>query len=133
MALNYRLFPVIFIQVLVYLLPVKGDDFVVAGYLPDYRSTINVNASALHLTDLMLFSMSPEAVIEEKKNGCCVGREHFELIRKARAYKKEKQNKRLKLWLTIGGGERSDGFKELMKKEKQQGQLEFVLKLLKLW
>jgi GH18 family chitinase len=55
------------------------------------------------------------------------------LIRQARAYKKEKQNKRLKLWLTIGGGGREDGFKEMMKKDNQQGQVDFILKLLKLW
>ncbi|KAL9190375.1 hypothetical protein ACHAXT_007586 [Thalassiosira profunda] len=96
------------------------EPFVVAGYLPDYRSYIDVNAAALHLTDLMLFSLTPAAVMRyadgEKEGGCCLSTEHYEKVRTARQYK-SKQNYlagKMRLLLTVGGGGRSDGFKEIV-------------------
>ena len=38
--------------------------FIVGGYLPDYRSYINVNSTAIHLTDIMLFSLTPESILQ---------------------------------------------------------------------
>eukprot|EP00984_Skeletonema_dohrnii_P022732 scaffold11833_cov91-Skeletonema_dohrnii-CCMP3373.AAC.2 len=86
-----------------------GDDqFIVAGYLPDYRSYMNINATSLHLTDVMLFSLTPEAVLhysESSSAGCCLSEEHFTLLRKARSHKHLEQTKsRLRLLITIGGG-----------------------------
>jgi len=75
---------------------------------------MNINATSLHLTDVMLFSLTPEAVLhysESSSAGCCLSEEHFTLLRKARSHKHLEQTKsRLRLLITIGGGGRSDGF-----------------------
>jgi len=98
------------------------DDFVVGGYLPDYRTYININATAPHLTDLMLFSLTPESVLQfaspESGKGsevCCLSSDHYELIRKAKSYKREqKKDENLRLIVTVGGGERSKGFVDVV-------------------
>jgi GH18 family chitinase len=80
------------------------NTFRIAAYLPDYRFYINVNATAPFLTDLILFSIEPSL------NGCCLSQEKYQIARHAQDYKQEHQNKRLRLWVTVGGGGRSDGF-----------------------
>ena len=111
----------------------QDDDFIISGYLPEYRSYINLNASAVHLTDLMLFSITPETIMNsDKSGGCCVSTDQFDYIRKAREYKMENQSGALRLILTVGGAGRSDGFStiiwgDLKTKEK------FVNDLVKLW
>ncbi len=102
------------------------ESFVVAGYLPDYRAYINVNSTALYLTDMMLFSLTPETIIQRysvdtalsssnPSGGCCLSSEHFDLARKARSYKQEHQlTKKIRMLVTIGGGGRSNGFHELL-------------------
>lgn len=62
----------------------QGREFVVGGYLPDYRAYINVNATAPFLTDLILFSVKPSG------DGCCLGENHYRLAREAQAYKQER-------------------------------------------
>lgn len=99
--------------------------FAIAGYLPDYRSYVDVNATALHLTDLMLFSLTPQAVLRYSSpssssaaaatatgvGGCCLSQVHYDLIRRARAHKEEQlPGSNVRLLLTVGGGGRSDGF-----------------------
>ena len=80
------------------------SDFGLGGYLPDYRiHGYNVNASALHLTDWLLFSIQPH------KSGmvtgvCCVQPDHFEVIQTG----KKEYNPSLNLWVTIGGAGRAD-------------------------
>lgn len=64
------------------------DEFVTAGYLPEYRSYINVNNTAPYLTDLILFSMAPDD--EGNIGPCCLGQSHFEQAREAQMYKKDK-------------------------------------------
>ena len=100
------------------------DDFVVGGYLPDYRTYININATAPHLTDLMLFSLTPESVLQyaspesgKSSEVCCLSSDHYDQIRKAKAYKKDhvlKKDENLRLLLTVGGGERSKGFEDVV-------------------
>ena len=93
------------------------DDFVVAGYLPEYRSYIDVNLTAAHLTDLILFSVAPG----DKGNlgPCCLEPHHFNQGREARAYKQQKypDAKPLKLWMSVGGAGRSNSFAKVASKE----------------
>ena len=99
-----------------------NNDFVVGGYLPDYRTYININATALHLTDLMLFSLTPESVLQyaspesgKSSEVCCLSSDHYELIRKAKAYKREhKKDDNFRLIVTVGGGGRSKGFADVV-------------------
>ena len=126
-----------------------APSFIVGGYLPDYRFYINVNSTAIHLTDIMLFSLTPESVLKyhaaikagdnpsPDSGGCCLSSNHYEQIRKAKSYKREQQQQPqqqddvndLRLLLTVGGGGRSDGFAEFV----ENRQNEFVNGLVQLW
>jgi chitinase len=91
------------------------SDFAIAGYLPDYRFYINVNITAPFLTDLLLFSAEPRPHIEDDDSilsSCCLNPSHYEKARQAVAYKQEQNpdSPPLKLWLTVGGGGRSQHF-----------------------
>jgi chitinase len=88
-----------------------NDDFIIAGYLPGYRSYINVNNTARLLTDLILFSLEPDKL--GALGGCCLEDSHYQLARDARAHKKHFSNKELKLWISIGGAGRSDAFSHI--------------------
>ena len=134
---HHHLIMIFFIHVTLLSLPSSSqrhDDFVISGYLPEYRSYINVNASSVHLTDLMLFSITPETIISnsEKSGGCCVSADHFDYIRKAREYKMEKQNGVLRLILTVGGAGRSGGFSTILWGDLKMKN-KFVNDLVKLW
>lgn len=89
---------------------------VIAGYLPDYRSYINVNNTAILLTDLILFSLepSPDGTLEGR---CCLGSSHYQLAREARSYRAEASKGSLKIWLTVGGAGRSEGFRAFSKSQ----------------
>lgn len=110
-----------------------SEHLLISAYLPEYRSYINVNASSIHLTDLMLFSITPETITKRKgTDGCCVSPDHYDLIRQARSYKLEKEDKTLRLLLTVGGAGRSNGFSQITRgglKEQEQ----FVNELISLW
>lgn len=107
--------------VLFYARFVAGDDLKVAGYLPDYRFYIDVNQTALHLTDLYLFSINVDPSLGDKMlNSCCLSDDHLLKAKQAAAYKREISGRRLALWLTIGGGGRSDGLKALTKSNYNQ-------------
>lgn len=95
--------------------------FRVGGYLPDYRFYIDVNNTSPFLTDLVLFSTSPSPHLSRGSplSACCLDGDKFEAGRRARAYKKERSDSssgsssssaELKLWLSVGGGGRSDHF-----------------------
>ena len=124
--------------------------FIVGGYLPDYRSYINVNSTAIYLTDIMLFSLTPESILQydaaiksggdtpsddNTSGGCCLSSHHYEQIRKAKSYKREQQLHQrdnvndLRLLLTVGGGGRSNGFADFVVNR----QNEFVNGLVQLW
>lgn len=63
------------------------EDFVVAAYLPEYRSYINTNNTAPYLTDLIMFSLAPDN--EGNLGPCCLEPHHFDQAREARAYKQQ--------------------------------------------
>ena len=89
------------------------NDLVVAGYLPDYRTYINVNASSSLLTDLYLFSIEPARDGSVQGNNvCCLGKDHFRLLQQAKANSRNGAHRRrpLRVWVTIGGGGRSHHF-----------------------
>jgi hypothetical protein len=85
----------------------EAQSTVVAGYLPDHRFGINVNATASHLTDLILFSVEPHS--RGMVGGCCLDNEHYEAARQAKAYAAE-NGKHLNLWVTLGGLGRHSAF-----------------------
>jgi hypothetical protein len=65
----------------VILVHAKERDFVIAGYLPEYRSYINVNRTAPYLTDIVLFSVTSDA--EGNLGKCCLETHHFQQAREA--------------------------------------------------
>ena len=99
----------------------------VAGYLPDYRFYINLNQTALHLTDLYLFSMqlNPDKG-EDMLKGCCLGSDQLTKAQQAAAYKMETTGQSLKQWIVLGGGGRSEGFLTLKGPEKYR---QFIMAL----
>ena len=89
----------------------SSDDFIVAGYLPEYRSYINVNNTAILLTDLILFSLEPNTL--GAFGGCCLDDSHYKIAREARAHKKHFSNVPLRLWISVGGAGRSAAFNHI--------------------
>mmetsp|Transcript_41091 Transcript_41091/g.46691 ORF Transcript_41091/g.46691 Transcript_41091/m.46691 type:complete len:325 (-) Transcript_41091:103-1077(-) len=87
---------------------------IVAGYLPEYRSNININNTSALLTDLILFSLDPGAdgILEGR---CCLKDSHYKLAREARSHRKKSSSRPLKLWVTIGGVGRSESFLAISK------------------
>ncbi|EJK60444.1 hypothetical protein THAOC_19205 [Thalassiosira oceanica] len=61
------------------------EEFVIAGYLPDYRSYIDADRGSVHLTDLIVFSLSPRTVLKYEggvpRDGCCLEGRHFDQAR----------------------------------------------------
>ena len=75
----------------------RAQELAVSGYLPEYRSYIDVNATAPYLTDLVLFSLKPHS--RGMIGGCCLDPSHYEKARQAKEYTGGK----LRLWVSIGG------------------------------
>jgi GH18 family chitinase len=111
----------------------ESPAFRVAGYLPDYRiHGINLNVTMEKLDDLYLFSLSPNAKLGSKMFSiCCLHSDHYAKARQGVAHAAA-MGKKVKLWVTVGGGGRSDSFLEapdtmiqslleLVKKERLQG------------
>jgi hypothetical protein len=94
--------------------PPPPSPFVIAGYLPDYRDYVDVNESAVLLTDVMLFSLTPESIFLRYPSssgggmtgggaggtggtgggGCCLSSRHYDKIRKARSHGREQRRRR---------------------------------------
>jgi GH18 family chitinase len=117
----------------------SDNQFVIAGYLPDYRlpvltemlevmnktesSQSTTIADLLPLTDLFLFSLQPHS--RGFLGGCCLNDEHYSLARELRGYKSM-----LNVWVTLGGAGRTDAFIEICSDEKRTTRLiEAVIKL----
>mmetsp|Transcript_16808 Transcript_16808/g.36569 ORF Transcript_16808/g.36569 Transcript_16808/m.36569 type:complete len:417 (+) Transcript_16808:46-1296(+) len=111
---------------------------IVSGYLPDYRSYINLNVTSDHLTDIILFSIQPrDDGTVEGTDVCCLGETHYDMGRAARQYRRRRQQKQqkqqqqyvtgttrsgsdghgtksmgegLRLFVSVGGAGRSDAF-----------------------
>jgi hypothetical protein len=105
--------------------------FTIGGYLPDYRSYINVNATAPHLTDLILFSIQPH--YRGMVGGCCLDTSHYQLGRDAKAAHGggNDTNTNFRLWVTIGGGGRSDSFKTIAADPEKRNRL--IQSMVRLW
>jgi len=87
---------------------VFAENFVLAGYLPDYRAYIDLNA--LHLTDVVLFSVQPEP--DGKVSGsdiCCLGDDHYGKARSAQDASVDRHQE-LRIFASIGGAGRSQHF-----------------------
>lgn len=114
-------------------LPLRvAPDFVIAGFLPDYRFYIDLNETAVSLTDVHLFSLEPRPELGAGMlSHCCLDSSHFERARQAVVYKEQTSvgETPLKVWLTLGGGGRSGGFAALKDSKKQQQFLTALLRL----
>jgi chitinase len=82
--------------------PVPRDEFRIAGYLPDYRGDGFPRESLESLTDLILFSAEPTA--DGSLDLSCL--DSFPLAE----LKRRTMRGRVRLWLAIGGWERSQHF-----------------------
>ena len=82
----------------------EEHEFLVAGYLPDYRSVDLLDKAAPHLSDVLLFSVSPASDGAASGPGvCCLHDEHYARAREART----KANPKLRLLASVGGAGRS--------------------------
>ena len=130
--------------------------FVIAGYLPDYRDYVDVNESAVLLTDVMLFSLTPESIFLRYPSsssggatggGCCLSSHHYDTIRNARSHGRERRRRRrqqttedddddddesIRILVTIGGGGRSEGFRDVVSRTRQF-QRRFIGGMVQLW
>lgn len=96
----------------------------IAGYLPDYRS-IDLNHTVSHITDLILFSL--EVHSRGMVGGCCLQKTHYENARLA----KEHYNSKLKLWVTVGGQGRANGWQEVCHDTIKRNR--FIDSMIRLW
>ena len=89
-----------------------ADDFVVAGYLPDYRAYIDLAVAEEHLTDVILFSIQPGPDGQVTGSDvCCLGDEHFAMARIARGKAAiTGRQSQLRIFASIGGAGRSQHF-----------------------
>ena len=125
----------------------RNSEIVIAGYLPDYRSYINLNATAPYLTDLILFSLIPHSQ-RGILGGCCLNDHHYQQAHEAQAYKKQQRATTalsghqpsthsdigsLRIWVTVGGGgaDRSEPFAKVAADPKKRKRLIDSLK--RLW
>jgi hypothetical protein len=89
----------------------RFSTFRIAGYLPDYRFGIDLNQTALLVDDLYLFSLSPQPQLGDMIFAvCCLNEDHFEKAKQAVSYAHTTAGKDVKVWVTIGGGGRSNGY-----------------------
>lgn len=109
----------------------NDEQFLISAYVPDYRiAAVNLNASAPYLTDLILFSIQPHS--RGFISGCCLEDSHYEKSRQAKEYKKQIKpgSIPLRLWVSVGGGGRSEALPVIAGDEKRRGRmLENLIKL----
>jgi len=103
-----------------------STELVLAAYLPDYRFAANLNSLALHVTDLILFSISPNADgsigLTSGKSTCCLSTSNYLVARAARRHKRRScqgstscaGGSKLRLLVSVGGGGRSQNFASLV-------------------
>jgi hypothetical protein len=122
--------------------PVNNTAIEIFGYVPEYRFYINLNNTAPFLTDLIAFSVMPNADDDDDDDdddahvvlSCCLEKHHFEQIRQARASKTELNgglSSPLRLWVTLGGAGRCEAFKSIASDSKRRKNL--TSSLIALW
>lgn len=77
----------------------RNAEFIVAGYLPDYCTHVNITSATEYLTDLILFSIQP--TFEGELDQCCL---------KPLQMKAAASITNTRIWVTIGGMKRSQAF-----------------------
>ena len=100
-------------------------DFVVAGYLPDYRirsylypqihdkKRIPTAIKPPPITDLMIFSLQPHS---RGIFSCCLQEDHYELVEKfvnSTIVSPFSSSPSIRVWVTLGGGGRTEAFPEI--------------------
>jgi len=107
----------------------KNEPFIIACYWPDYRTYIDIQTSSRQiLTDIILFSIEPNTSKAIDSDGvCCVGKEQYEKARMAR----RNSNSFTNLFVSVGGGGRSNAMKEITSSKEQRRKL--IRELNALW
>lgn len=116
---------------------VVDDNFAIAGYLPDYRLRAYLDhqrtaqermiskGSNLPVTDLMLFSLQPDS---RGLFGCCLQEDHYELVGEfvkgtIDAPFLPSPSPSTRVWVTIGGGDRTQHLPEICANSKLRRRL----------
>lgn len=108
----------------------NATDLIISGYLPDYRSNIDIIKPSAYLTDIILFSIQPNAsgkINDSTTSSCCLNKSHYE---KARAARKS-VNGDLNILISVGGAGRSDSFADIVKS--LETRKTFIYELIRLW
>lgn len=87
-------------------------EFIISGYWPEFRTWYDINATAVHMTDLMLHSVNPTA--DGGISDCCIEEKNYVMAQQARSYKKEMTGKDLRIWIAVGGWGRSKQFDSIV-------------------
>lgn len=87
-------------------------EFIISGYWPEFRTWYDINATAVHMTDLMLHSVNPTA--DGGISDCCIEEKNYVMAQQAQAYKKEMTGKDLRIWIAVGGWGRSKHFESIV-------------------
>ena len=110
---------------------VDKDPFVIAGYWPDYRTHINVQTSSHILTDIILFSIEPQASKSMINHEfCCIKKEQYAKAREARSNCRTTRTS-MNLFVSIGGGGRSNAMREITANKERR--MTFIRDLITLW
>lgn len=80
------------------------ENFIIAAYLPESSTHVNVTNAAVFLTDLILFSVQP--TVAGSLEDCCLQSYQYELI--------EQLSNSTRIWVSIGGIGRSGAFPRLV-------------------
>jgi GH18 family chitinase len=113
--------------------------FAIAGYLPDYRinsymdeqlgridqkkdrSIGDAKSPSSSMTDLILFSLQPHS---KGFFGCCLQNDHYDLVAKFVSNNNNTSSSSIRrVWVTVGGGGRSEAFAEICAKEELRSKL----------
>lgn len=79
----------------------RQQEFIISGYWRVSTKRYDINATAIHLTTLILHSIDP--TFEGDIDNCCLKEENYQLAQQAKAYKKEMTGKDLRIWIAVGG------------------------------
>ena len=105
----------------------QNHEFIVAGYLPDYCTHVNITSASQYLTDLILFSIQPTP--KGELNQCCLKPHQIKAAQTAAAASSNNNNAtNTRIWVTIGGMQRSQAFPQLLLE--RQHRLTFLENLL---
>lgn len=120
---------------------IPSDDEDKIPFTNNNNSNTMTTATTSILTDLILFSLQPHS--RGFLGGCCLQEDHYDLVRSFRKAigsndddndhegNGEKRKSPLNVWVTLGGGGRTDAFPEICADEKRRKRL--IDSVIKLW